>query len=260
MLIRRGINMKFIILFLFASTLWAQVPFKRDEPRIKKYSYIGGSSSPSGFYDINYGGDQDGNEYYTGFGFYNYGPNDVVPPQVPSMAMISRSFDFVSNDESKRENYLWITDTNGSGYTSDYMESVLVFLPRLNQFEIKELGKYNEVILPTGESVFFYANEKVVSEGVFSEGPVDLTEDRNLRKFPVISYHGKGTLIRSDARARDPRLAPKLRVQKAGLKDCLVDSKVFWTQEGFPQFQFIEDVNAYDAIIEYCGVTYLPNL
>ncbi len=239
----------------FAGTI---IPFEREAPRVDKYSYVGSQHSTSGNYTIDFAGDADDKTYSQGFSVSNYGPNEIVPEQPFSMNRIERNFAFVTDDKSQRENYLWISDYNGSGYLSDYFETAIVFLPRLGQMHVEETEDTLLVTIPTGEEVIFSKKHKAIVGGVLSETPVDLNPSRAQRKFAGITYSGKGIMIRSDSRAADPRLGKNLEIIKPGLKPCQVSRDVFWTQEGFPKFKFINDEDAYAVIKEKCGADYLP--
>lgn len=253
--------MKFILFslifssFSFAGTI---VPFEREVPRVEQYYYLGSQTSESGNFNWDFAGDFDDAVYSQGFSFTNYGPNDIVPEQPFSMDRISRNFSFVTDDGSLRENYLWITDSNGSGAISDYFESLIVFLPREGQMHMEETAEAMVVTLSTGEEVLFNKKHKAIVGGVLSEEAVDLNPDRSKREYARIKYQGKGIMIRSDSRAADPRLGKNLQVIKAGLQPCLVSKEAFWTQTGYPQFKFVRDEDAYAMIKEKCGAQYLP--
>lgn len=234
------------------------VPFEREVPRVEKYSFLGSGSSESGNYFIEYAGDENDVEYSQGFGILNQGPNLIVPEQPYSMEMIQRSYSFVTNDGSQRENYIWVTDSNGSGRISDLFESVIVFLPRVGQMHIEENSDSLLVTLSTGEEVVFSSSHKAITGGVLSEAPVDLNPNRANRQFAGIKYSGKGIMIRSDSRAADPRLGKSLQVIKEGLKPCVLSKDSFWTQEGYPQFKFVKDEDAFQLIKDRCGAEYLP--
>ncbi len=253
--------MKIMLFSLFFSSFAMGatiVPFARDLPRVERYSYLGSESSPSGNYLLDYAGDANDVEYPLGFSLMNHGPNNIVPEQPNSMTMIERNFSFVSDDGSQRENYLWITDSNGSGRVSDYFETMIAFLPRIGQMHIEESGDELIVTLPTGEEVIFNKTHKAIQSGVLSEAPVDLNPDRSQRQFAGIKYSGKGIMIRSDSRAADPRLGKSLQVIKAGLTPCTISKDSFWTQDGYPQFKFLRDEDAFQVIKEKCGEAYLP--
>ncbi len=240
---------------LHAATI---IPFQRETPRVEKYTYLGSQGSASGSFDITFAGDENDTEYSQGFSFSNFGPNLIVPEQPYSMSRIERHFSFVTDDESQRENYLWLTDSNGSGRISDYMESLIVFLPRVGQMHIEESSDSLIVTIPTGEEIIFNKEHKAITGGVISEAPVDLNPNRSERNYAGIKYHGKGVMIRSDSKGADPRLGKNLQVIKNGLAPCTVSKESFWTQNGYPQFKFVSDEDAFAVIKEKCGAEYIP--
>lgn len=233
------------------------IPFERDITRLPEPSFLTSHSSASGNYFEDFAGDAEENLFYQGFSFMNMGPNDIVPTTPEGLDYPYRNFSFVTEDHARRDVYLWLTDYNGSGAISDMYESVMVFLPRKNQMSIEEKDNDMIVTLTTGEEVIFSAQDKTIKSGVLSEEPLDFEPDRTQRKFPRLNYHGSGIVIRSDIRANDPRLAKKSKIMKVGKAPCFVDTKIFWTQEDFPQFKFIDDAAALAAIAENCGKEFL---
>lgn len=234
------------------------IPFERDYSRIKTPAYITSNNYDSIHYSNVLLGDEADNLYYHGFDIQNRGPNEVVPATPEGIDYANRNFSFVTDDKARKDTYLWLTDYNGSGYMSDYMETVIVFLPRENQFHVEETESELLVTLCTGEEVQFSKNTKSIIGGVMKESPVDFNPTRSQRKFAGLEYTGKGIMLRSDVRANDPRLTANLQVIKQGLKPCKIASEVFWTQEGFPKFKFISDEDAYSEIKKHCGSEYLP--
>lgn len=187
----------------------------------------------------------------------NNGTNDIVPTTVTDYDFAYRNFDFVTDDHSQRDTFLWMTDYIGSGLTSDMFETAMVFLPRENQMHVEETTDELIVTLVTGEEVIYAKDSRKIKSGVLTERAVDFNPDRSARKFADVSYSGKGLVIRSDAKAADPRLAKNVQILKAGFKPCVVAGKNFWTQEGFPKFKFITDDEAYKKISELCGEEYI---
>lgn len=239
---------------LMAATV---IPFEREIPRVEKYYYIVSNNQHSSLYNSQFGVDEKENRYWRGFSFYNVGPNDIVTTEPTGLDNSFREFFFLSDDHSQRGSYLWVTDYNGSGRTSDYMETVLYFLPRSNQMHVEEVADRLVVTLTTGEEVIFASKNRTIISGILSEEAVDLNPDRSQRKQPRVHYKGEGLVIRSDSRGSDPRLSPSLQILKVGKEPCKLPSKVFWTQEGFPKFKFITDEEAYKVIAEKCGKEFL---
>lgn len=251
---------KFIALWLLVSPyLMAAtvIPFEREIPRIEQYSYIASNNQHSLVYNSQFGVDEKENRYWRGFSFYNVGPNDIVTTEPRGLENAFREYFFISDDHSQRDSYLWVTDYNGSGRTSDYLETILFFLPRKNQMHIEEVADRLIVTLTSGEEVILASKNRTIISGILSEEPVDLNPDRSQRKQPRIHYKGKGLVIRSDSRGSDPRLSSSVQILKKGLAPCKLPGKVFWTQEGFPKFKYVTDEEAYRVIEENCGQEYL---
>lgn len=247
----------------FAATAFAAtiIPFERDEARVDSYDYITARNDESNVYRTEYGADSAENLFRRGFSFTNHGPNDIVPTEPnDTFEYPTRDFFFVSDDGAKRDTYLWITDYVGSGRTSDYFETMLVFLPRLGQMHVEEKEENLNVTLTTGEEMVVFKKYKTLNGGVMTEGPVDLNPNRALRSHAQISYSGKGIMLRSDTKGSDPRLAPFVYVYKKGLPACKIPGPTFWTQDGFPKFKFVNDEDAYAVIKEKCGEQYLPEI
>jgi hypothetical protein len=247
-----------ILIFLISSSFAATIiPFERDAPRKEKYAFLRSTNDLSLNYTSTYGVDENDQLYWEGSTIKNYGPNNIVP-DYQGEDFASREYYFTSDDHAIRDTHLWITDYNGSSWMSDMFETVLVFLPRLNQMQVEEVGDKLVVTLTTGEEILFSAKERTIKSGVLVEAPMDMNPDRNLRNFADISYNGKGIILRSDAKAADPRLSPTIQVLKQGQKPCVLPSETFWTQTGYPKFKFIRDEEAFAVIKQKCGMKYLP--
>lgn len=238
---------------LFAATV---IPFEREVPRVDRYNHISSDNRTSSNFISRYGVDDYMNRYWRGFSLNNRGPNDIVPQRPEGINYAFRDYFFTSDDHSQRETYLWITDYNGSGRTSDYFETILFFLPRENQMHVEELNEEMIVTLGTGEEVIFSTKSKTLLSGVLKEEPVDLNPNRSERKYARIQYSGNGLIIRSDAKGSDPRLTKSLQVLKKGEVPCKIPSDTFWTQEGHPKFKFVSDQVALKVIEEKCGSGY----
>lgn len=248
----------FTILVSTSALATTIIPFERDYSRIKTPAYIMSHNHDSINYTSVFVGDEADNLFYHGFDIQNMGPNEIVPTTPEGIDYANRDWSFVTDDKARKDTYLWLTDYNGSGYMSDFYETIIVFLPRENQFHVEETENELLVTLNTGEEVQFSKKTKAIIGGVIKESPVDFNPTRSQRKFAGLEYNGKGIMIRSDVRANDPRLTPTLQIIKKGLKPCKVASEVFWTQEGFPKFKYITDEEAYTEIKKHCGSEYLP--
>lgn len=250
--------MKFLILLLLPIMSQAMSSsFERDIPRIHAYDYV--TSRQSDIIIWRFGGDKDRNLYSRGFNINNYGPNHIISePPTDWLDTPTREFYFQTDDMARRDTYLWVTDYNGSGRTSDFFESVFVFLPRIVPMTVEEIGENFIVNLTTTEKVQFFKKYRTLDSNILTEGPVDLNPNRSERKFAEINYHGTGLVIRSNARGADPRLAKTVQILKDDLKPCIVDGSVFWTQEDHPKFKFVQDEEAYKVIEKHCGIEYVP--
>ena len=234
------------------------VPFKRDIPRLSQYHYIGSRNTDSNIFSTQYGFDKNDQLFWRGFSLMNVGPNDVVPTEPHDVNFANRDYLFISDDHSRRDTYLWLTDYAGYGRTADYFETLLFFLPRENQMHAEDLGDRVIVTLTTGEEVVFASKSRTILEGVLKELPLDMNPDRAVRQHAQIKYEGKGIIIRSDTKGSDPRLAASVQVIKKGFAPCKLPGSTFWTQEGFPKFKFTRDEDAYAVIRQKCGEQYLP--
>lgn len=255
-MIKYLLTLPLFITQVFAATI---IPFERDLPRAEKYDYIMSNNHESRHFQTLFGS-LDGVIYHRGFSIHNAGPNHIVPTTPEHIDHPSREFTFTSNDRARRDNFIWLTDYNGSGYVSDFAETILFFLPRHNQMHVEEMDESMLVTLTTGEEVSFFKKYKTIDSGVLTEEPVDMHPDRSQRKHPQITYNGKGIVLRSDAWGADPRLVKSLSVLKKGLPPCKMSAATFWTQEGFPKFKFVRDEDAYAVIAEKCGPEYLPEI
>lgn len=253
----------FIFMSLTFSSAFASnvIPFERNEARIDRYAYITARNDESLVYRTEYGADDMQNLFRRGFSLMNHGPNDIVPTEPnESFEYPTRELFFVTDDGAKRDTYLWVTDYNGSGRTSDFFETMIVFLPRIGQMHVEEKEEHLYITLTTGEEVTIFKKYKTLSSGVLSEAPVDLNSNRAQRKHAEINYSGKGIMLRSDSRGADPRLAATVSVLKPGLPACQIPGPMFWTQDGHPKFKFVNDEDVYVVIKSKCGADYLPEI
>lgn len=247
-------NLIFLGLILATHAFGATIiPFERDEPRYVSMDYLTSNNSESLFFTTNFAGFNSGDEVYRGFGISNTGPNDIVTSEPSGYDFPSRDFEFIMDDRSRQETYLWLTDYNGSGRISDRYETIMMFFPRDNQLFVEELDEVLLVTLPTGEEVAFDKKYKTITGGAMVEGPLNYKGG-----FPLVKYKGKGFVLRLDAKGADPRYARLLRVQKDNLPDCQIETGKFWTNESFPRFKYSRDEDVYQIIREQCGDKYLP--
>jgi len=81
-----------------------------------------------------------------------------------------------------------------------------MFFPRKNMPIFEELSGTINVTLPTGEKIIFQKESKEIVDGVFVEGPVDVSPDRFKRHYPDLKYTGKGVVLRANARGQSPQI------------------------------------------------------
>lgn len=246
------------ILTIAPSFATTDVPFERDVPRIEKCAFTASRNDESSFYRTLYCGSADGTLYVKSRMIHNVGPNDIIDNIPDGFEYPNRSWEFVTADNSRRDTWLWISDDPGTGRTSDFMESAVMLLPRLQRTHIEALGDELLVTLTTGEEVRFHQKYKTITSGIIREEPLDTNPDREARNFARFTYNGDGVILRSNARGADPRLAKFVSVLKSGLPACRVPASVFWTQEDWPKFRFVRDEDAYVAILTHCGSAYVP--
>jgi hypothetical protein len=135
---------------------------------------------------------------FEAFSIDNKGKNSIV-----SANESAREFAF-SFDEQARQNISLMISDAPNGTVSHTMHSHFMFFPR-KYLPFAELNKKQvTVTLPTGEQIFFSETGEII-DGVFEEGPVDLGPDRFKRSYADFKYHGKGILLRANARGQMPQ-------------------------------------------------------
>jgi hypothetical protein len=204
-----------------------------------------------------------------GFEFSNRGGNPILLHRhdIEKNLFFTRDFQFRFDDRARQDIHLFISDWVASRdrqfRLSELMNSVLHFFPRNYLPAILSSGGRHIVTLSTGEQVEFDGKTHEIVSGVFSEAPVDLNTDRAARKFPGVTYIGKGVLVRADARGSDPRIgntavittgSPPLNCQKeAGCNECRVPSQELWQQEGAVRFRFSNDAEFHRYLLSRCS-------
>jgi hypothetical protein len=191
-----------------------------------------------------------------GFEFSNRGGNAILPERydIEKNRLFTRDFQFHFQDRARQDIHLLLTDWAPSRdkqfRLSELMNSIMLFFPRNYLPAIAGSGGHYVVTLPTGEEVKFDAVTREVLGGVFAEAPVDLHPDKTARKFPAVSYTGKGVMIRANARGTDPRLGTIATITSGsqasncegmGCNRCQVPSKELWEQNGAVRFKFATD-------------------
>lgn len=224
-------------------------PFERDEPRPLDFEYSTSKRGRDPAWSDTFLKDKTQGLRPTGFNFRSTGPNAIAGNPIDPKEKVERDWRFVSEDNSKRETYLWITDDAGSGYLSQLMETIILFVPRKMQPSVEAVGDELHVTLATGEKVVYDKATKLIKRGILSEGKIDLEPNRFNRKFAPITYSGTGISIRLDKRGSDPRLGGDATVTQNG-KTCKVPAQELWKQE---DFRYADDLALVTFLNRKCG-------
>lgn len=227
-------------------------PFDRAEPRDFEFEYMTSRQGADPAWEDTFLKDkrEEGLRPH-GFELRMRGPNEIAGDPIDPREYTERQWRFVTNDNSKRESYLWITDDAGSGYLSQLMESIILIVPRKMKQTVEVVNGDLHVTLPTGEKVIYDKQTRKVKGGVLTEGKIDLNPDRFKRKFAPISYSGTGISIRVDKRGEDPRLIPGKAVVTQNGKTCSVPARDLWTSDA--DFKYADDEKLVAYLNSKCG-------
>lgn len=138
-----------------------------------------------------------------GFTFQNLGDNLIVNATKFRSSQRGFNFDYL---EKARQNLSMEVDDSPNGFVSHTMHSVFMFFPRKNLPLVEQLSGTINVTLPNGEKIIFQKYSKEIVDGVFKEGPIDVSPDRTKRQYPDLKYTGKGVVLRVNARGQAPQL------------------------------------------------------
>jgi hypothetical protein len=138
-----------------------------------------------------------------GFEFENLGDNKIVDAHKNKNSQRDFSFEYL---EQARQNLAMQVDDAPNGTVSHGMHSIFMFFPRKNMFLVEQLSGTIDITLPNGEKMVFQKDSKEIVDGVFTEGPVDVSADRTKRQYPDLKYQGKGVVLRVNARGQSPQL------------------------------------------------------
>ncbi len=138
-----------------------------------------------------------------GFSLENLGENVIVDTRKNKAAQRIFNFDYL---EQARQNIGLEVEDSPNDTSSHTMHSLFLFFPRKQLPVVEQLTGTIDVTLPTGEKMIFRKDSKEVVDGVFQEGPVDLSSDRFKRQFPDLRYKGRGIVLRANARGQSPQL------------------------------------------------------
>ncbi|WP_408097786.1 hypothetical protein ACJVC5_02405 [Peredibacter sp. HCB2-198] len=227
-------------------------PFDREEPRPINLEYTTTRPGSNRSWDMTYKKDMNEAELRpTGFVLTNVGPNKIAGTPLDPEEKVMREWRFVSDDNSKQESYLWVTDDAGSGKLSQLMESVVMLIPRKMKPDVSMVNGDVHVTLATGEKVVFDKDTKEVKAGVIKERAVDLNPDRFNRKPAPLDYNGTGISIRVDRRGEDPRLMKGNAVITQNGKKCEVPAGQLWN--GDTSFRYKNDNDLLNYLNRKCG-------
>lgn len=204
-----------------------------------------------------------------GFEFSNHGGNRIMPPRrdAAKNQFFTRDFQFRFDERARQDIHLlvsdWVPSRDRTFRLSEIMNSLMLFFPRTFLPAIVKSQNRNIVTLPTGEEVEFDAASHEIVAGVFSEAPVDFNPDRRSRKFPGVDYHGKGVMIRANARGTDPRIGASALITTGTTPQncdkgiecgrCEVAAKDLWEQTGAARFRFATDAELDHFLVTRCG-------
>jgi hypothetical protein len=226
-------------------------PFDRDEPRPLNFDYTTLRPGKDPAWDDLFVKDKaEPGLRPTGFELKSIGPNSIAGDPIDSREKTERSWKFTSDDNSKRETYLWITDDSGSGRISGLMETILLIVPRKMKPKIEAVGEDLHVTLTTGEKVIYDKKTKTIKAGILREGAIDLNPDKTKRKFAPVNYNGTGISIRVNKRGEDPRLIPGNATVTQNGKTCQVPAKELW--ESNADFKFSDDSRLVEFLNNKC--------
>lgn len=138
-----------------------------------------------------------------GFSFENMGDNRIVDAKRNRYSQRAFNFDYL---EQARQNLALEIDDAPNDTTSHTMHSLFMFFPRKNLPIVEQLSGTIDVTLPNGEKIIFQKDSKEIVDGVFTEGPVDVSRDRFKRHYADLKYQGKGVVLRANARGQSPQL------------------------------------------------------
>jgi hypothetical protein len=137
------------------------------------------------------------------FTFENVGDNRIVDERRNPESHRTFTFNYL---EQARQNLQLEVDDAPNGTVSYTMHSIFMFFPRKNLFLVEQLSGTINVTLPTGEKMIFQSDSKEIVDGVFEEGPVDVSKDRTKRSFADLKYRGRGIVLRVNSRGQSPQL------------------------------------------------------
>jgi hypothetical protein len=201
-----------------------------------------------------------------GFEFSNHGGNPILPPRRDAVKnqFFTRDFQFHFDDRARQDIYVmisdWVPSRDRVFRLSEIVNSMLIFFPRKILPAIVDSGARHIVTLPTGEDVEFDGASHEIRGGALSEAPVDLSADRQARRYPGVEYRGSGLVLRANARGADPRIGTVAAIMPASgcaagasCNQCEIPAKDLWDQNGAARFKFSSDADFERLLVARCG-------
>lgn len=157
------------------------------------------------------------------FKITNSGPNSIVSKNKDPNR--NRQFSFEAPGFATQDMMLKLTDSPSSR-DKELQESYFMFFPRTALPALSSDGNYRVMTLPTGETVTFDVQGKIV------DGPLKENQPLTAGSTAKVSYSGKGMTLRVDAVGSDPRMGSQsMAVISYGNQDCHVPKKDLWPDQ-----------------------------
>lgn len=184
---------------------------------------------------------------------------------------VRREFTFSSPHGARQDTGLyifeWGTPDEGASDSAWSMSTEIQFFPRKKMSSVREIidpsGKdAYEVTIPTGEKILFDKETKEITAGPLVEtSPIDMSTNRQTRKFAGLRYDGTGIMVRADQRGETPRSsvvwgARKFATVTWGKKTCRVPTGDIWQQDaqkGGGAGRYAKDEDFYAMLRTKCG-------
>ncbi len=170
---------------------------------------------------------------FAGFGFrskpghpYTSGKKSPYP-----RGKVARSIDMISRHHALNETYLYVIDFAG-GPDSHDQKSVIFLFPRVEIPRVTEVGNEVELLLPTGEKVFFDAQTGAINGGALKEGPIDLNRVYRKRAQPNVEYTGEFISVRLNHAFEEPTIGAEKAVIQQKENVCILMRNRLFNREG----------------------------
>ncbi|MES2527803.1 MAG: hypothetical protein V4598_11985 [Bdellovibrionota bacterium] len=144
---------------------------------------------------------------------------------------VARTVDMISRNHALNETYLHIIDFAG-GPDSHDKKSVIYLFPRTDIPKVTEVGNEVELLLPTGEKVFFDAGTGAINGGVMKEGAIDLHREYKRRAEPNVHYTGDYISVRLTHSFDEPAIAAEKAVIQQKDNICILMRGRLFNREG----------------------------